>query len=65
MWWNKKKLESKEYLDLLKEIESIKVKLEAYKLDLDLHKKKLRSRSNLDEKEDQTKDIYSGMLLPE
>lgn len=63
MFWNKKPLNSEEYLKLRKEIEEVKVKLESYKLDLDLHKKKLRVKANLEQEE--TKDIYNGMLLPE
>lgn len=65
MFWKKKKpIQSDEYLKLSREIEDIKVKLEAYKLDLDLHKKKLRVRAKLEDPEEE-KDIYSGVLLPE
>ena len=66
MFWKKKKLDSEEYLALFRIINELKLKLETLDLEFKLYKKKIRSKAGLDqEKEDQTKDIYSGMLLPE
>ncbi len=68
MFWKKKKdLESEEFKKLNREIIIIKQDLERLDLDLLLWKKKLKGikLGKEDPKEDQTKDIYSGMLLPE
>lgn len=68
MFWTKKKdLESEEFKKLNREITIIKQDIERLDLDLLLWKKKLKGikLGKEDPKEDQTKDIYSGMLLPE
>jgi len=62
MWF--KRLDSKEYIKLFSMIEELRIRIETIKLDLDLHKKKLRSKAKVDEKEE-TKDIYNSVLLPE
>jgi hypothetical protein len=66
-WKKKKDLESEEFKKLNREIIIIKQDLERLDLDLLLWKKKLKGikLGKEDPKEDQTKDIYSGMLLPE
>ena len=68
MFWNKKKdLESEEYKKLNREITIIKQDIERLDLDLLLWKKKLKGikLGKEDLKEDETKDIYNGVLLPE
>lgn len=68
MFWKKKKdLESEEFKKLNREIIIIKQDLERLDLDLLLWKKKLKGikLGKEDLKEDETKDIYNGVLLPE
>lgn len=64
MFWNKK-IKSEEYLELKKEIDKIRISLETLDIEVKLYKKKLRSRAALDQTEEETKDIYNGMLLPD
>lgn len=64
MFWNKKHLDSKEYNKLLAMIEEQRIKLEAYKLDVELYKRKLRIKSKLDP-EEETQNINNSVLLPE
>jgi len=63
LFWNKK-VNSDEYIELHKRIEVLRIFVESLKLELELNKKKLRTRAKLDET-DTPKDIYSGVLLPE
>jgi hypothetical protein len=56
MFWSKKikNLGSEEYLTLYKLLEALRIQFETLKLDLDLHKKKLRVRANIDKEEEES-----------
>jgi len=64
MWFRKKNLETKEYLELKKEIDKLRIAIETLDIEVKLYKNKLRSRAKIDES-DNTKDINNSVLLPE
>jgi len=64
MWFRKKNLETKEYLELKKEIDKLRIAIETLDIEVKLYKNKLRSRAKIDETES-TKDINNSVLLPE
>lgn len=62
------KISSEEYLELKKDIDKVRISVEALQLDVDLYKKKLRSKAGIakDEKlESDSKDLWGGILVPE
>ena len=64
MWFRKKNLETKEYLELKKDIDKLRIAVETLDIEVKLYKNKLRSRAKIDETES-TKDINNSVLLPE
>ena len=64
MFWTK--IKTAEYLELKKLFENLKLEVESQKLELQLYVKKLKAKKGIsEEKEEEQKDIYKGMLLPE
>lgn len=70
--WKEKKISSAEYLELLKELSSQKLKLTDLELELALILKKLKFKYKItkrdlveEDKKDEPVDIYNGMLLKE
>lgn len=63
MFWRKRAIQSKEYLELFEKIEKLRIKLEMFEISLDLTKKKLKVKKGLIDEEE--KNIYSGVILPE
>lgn len=70
--WRKRNIQSEEYLDLLKELSSQKLKLTDLELELALILKKLKFKYKItkrdlaeDDKKDEPEDIYNGMLIRE
>ena len=65
MFWTK--LRSEEFISLTKEIEVLKVKIEAMKTDLELTRLKLKAKKGIVQEETEqvdNKDPYNGVLLP-
>ena len=63
MFW--KKIQTKEYLELKKDLEALRIRFEGLQLDFDLIRKKLRVKRKLDEEEPESKDLKETVLLPE
>lgn len=63
MLWRRKDINTEEYLELKKALESLRISFEGLKLEFDLIRKKLRIKKNLDEPE--KKDLKDSVLLPE
>ena len=64
MFWTK--IKTAEYLELKKLFENLKLEVESQKLELQLYVKKLKAKKGIsEEKEEEQKDIYKGMLLPD
>lgn len=59
-----KNIKSKEYLELAKDLERLRISFEGLRLEFDLIKKKLRVKNKLDTEQEQ-KDIYNDVLLKE
>jgi len=60
---NKKQMQSGEYLELKKEVDSLRISLESLRLSLDLYQKKLRVRAKLDKEEDE--ENINKVIIPE
>jgi ribosomal protein L1 len=63
MFWNKK-IETKEYLELKKEIDKLRIAIETLDIEVKLYKNKLRTRAKID-KDEETQNINNSVLLPE
>lgn len=63
IFW-KRKIDSKEYLELKKDIERLKILLESLEIEVKLYKQKLRTRAKIDSDEKE-KDFNNSVLLPE
>ncbi len=63
MWWIKK-INSKEYLQLKKEIDLLRISVETLDIEVKLYKQKLRSKAKIDY-DDKEKDFNNSVLLPE
>lgn len=62
--FTKKNIETKEYLELKKEIDKLKIAIETLDIEVKLYKNKLRSRAKID-KDEETQNINNSVLLPE
>jgi len=59
-------INSKEYSELLQKFETLRISVEALKLDLDLYKKKLRLSKGIKREEDEDNEDYkNSVILPE
>jgi ribosomal protein L1 len=59
-----KKIETKEYLELKKEIDKLRIAIETLDIEVKLYKNKLRTRAKID-KDEETQNINNSVLLPE
>lgn len=64
MWFKKTKIETKEYLELKKEIDKLRIAIETLDIEVKLYKNKLRTRAKID-KDEETQNINNSVLLPE
>lgn len=67
MFWIKKTLESEEFRKLFGMLEEQRIKLESLALEVQLYKKKLRSRAGIEKEEEkeEAKGINNPVILPE
>lgn len=64
MWFKKTKIETKEYLELKKEIDKLRIGIETLDIEVKLYKNKLRTRAKIN-KDEETQNINNSVLLPE
>jgi len=66
--WFNKKLNTTEYLELKKDLESLRIKFEGLQLEFDLIVKKLKVKYKInrkeEEEEEESKSINNPVLLP-
>ena len=62
--WFQKRLNTEEYLELKKALESLRISFEGLKLEFDIIRKRLRIKKRLDD-EPESKDLKDMVLLPE
>lgn len=66
MFWNKKTLQSNEYLELKGDIQKLKREVESLNLDLQLYARKLKAAKGLKDKPETDNESYkNNVLLPE
>jgi plasmid rolling circle replication initiator protein Rep len=65
MFWKKKELESEEYLKLKKELAELKIDFKALAMDFDLVVKKLKVKYKISNRDKESEDINSSVLLPD
>ena len=66
MSWFKKQINTDEYLELKKALESLRIRFEGLQLEFDLIRKKLKIKKGLakDNDEEESKDLKDMMFLP-
>jgi len=61
--WGKKKLSTPEYLELKKELETLKIQLNSLTLDLELYVKKLKLSKGIRKLNDESEDLSNSVIL--
>jgi len=68
MFWQKKNLDTREYLELKKDLGALRIETQSLKLELDLILSKLKFKYKItkrDLKEEQSEDLNNSVLLPD
>jgi len=68
MWFQKKNLDTREYLELKKDLGALRIETQSLKLELDLILSKLKFKYKItkrDLKEEQSEDLNNSVLLPD
>lgn len=65
MFWTKKKINTEEYLELKKKLESLRIEFESLRIDFELIVKKLKVKYKIAKKDDEPEDLKNSVLLPD